>query len=94
MAQAHVLALNYLLEGGKSAVFNCGYSKGFSVQEVVNAAKKQFGDFNVLHGERRDGDPPQLIANADHIYKTLGWVPKYNDLDLIIRSAIEFEQLI
>ena len=94
LAQAHVLALNYLLDGGKSAVFNCGYSKGFSVQEVVNAAKKQFGDFNVLHGERRDGDPPQLIANADRIKTTLGWQPIHNDLDLIIQSAVEFEKLI
>ena len=94
LAHAHVLALNYLLDGGKSAVFNCGYSKGFSVQEVVNAAKKQFGDFNILHGERRDGDPPQLIANADQIKAILGWQPKYNNLDLIIQSAVEFEKTI
>ncbi len=94
LAHAHVLALNYLLDGGKSAVFNCGYSKGFSVQEVVNVAKKLFGDFNVLHGERRDGDPPQLIANADQIKAILGWQPKYNNLDLIIQSAVEFEKTI
>lgn len=94
LANAHVLALNYLLDGGKSAVFNCGYSKGFSVKEVVDAAKKQFGDFNVVHGNRRAGDPPQLIANADQIKSTLGWQPKYNDLDLIIQSAVEFERLV
>mgnify|MGYP001193839046 CR=1 FL=1 len=60
----------------------------------VKIAKKQFGNFNVLHGERRDGDPPQLIANADRIKTTLGWQPIYNDLDLIIQSAVEFEKLI
>jgi UDP-glucose 4-epimerase len=94
LANAHVLALNYLLDGGKSTVFNCGYAKGFSVQDVVNAAKKQFGDFKVLYGERREGDPPQLIANADQIKATLGWQPTCNDLDLIIQSAVEFEKLI
>ncbi|MGC6367736.1 MAG: UDP-glucose 4-epimerase GalE [Candidatus Marinamargulisbacteria bacterium] len=94
LAHAHVLALNYLLEGGESTVFNCGYSKGFSVKEVVDAAKQQFGEFSVIESDRRAGDPPQLIANSERIQNILNWTPSHNDLDLIIRSAIEFEQTI
>ena len=94
LADAHVLVLQYLFEGGASTVFNCGYSQGFSVKEVVDAAKAQFGDFSVDMSDRREGDPPQLIANATRIQDSLGWSPKFNELDLIIRSAIEFEKII
>ncbi|MEK9726805.1 MAG: UDP-glucose 4-epimerase GalE [Candidatus Margulisiibacteriota bacterium] len=94
LANAHVLALNYLFNGGKSDIFNCGYSDGFSVLDVINAAKKQFGEFDFEFSARREGDPPQLIANSDKIKKELRWVPEFDNLDLIIKSAIEFEQLI
>lgn len=94
LADAHVLALNYLLNGGESTVLNCGYSHGYSVRQVVEAAKTQFGDFKVVYGNRRLGDPPQLIANSDRIKTCLNWYPKYNDLNLMIRSAVEFETLI
>ena len=94
LADAHVLALQYLFDGGKSDVFNCGYSSGYSVKNVIDVSKKLFGEFSVLDAARRDGDPPQLIANSDKITQALDWVPNYNDLDQIIKSAIEFEQLI
>lgn len=92
LADAHVLALDYLFHGGASTVFNCGYSHGYSVNDVIDASKRHFGDFKVIASDRRHGDPPQLIANAKRIQDTLGWTPKYNDLDGIIQSAITFEQ--
>ena len=94
LANAHILSLDYLFNDGPSRVFNCGYSNGFSVKQVVDAAMRLFGNFNVIDGPRRDGDPPQLIANAQRIESELGWQPKFNDLDLIIKSAVEFEKLI
>ncbi|MBL6723169.1 MAG: UDP-glucose 4-epimerase GalE [Candidatus Margulisbacteria bacterium] len=92
LANAHVLALRYLMNGGESTVFNCGYSNGYSVKDVVDTAKALYGDFHVKLSGRRDGDPPQLIANAQRIKNTLGWVPTHNHLDDMIRSAIEFER--
>jgi UDP-glucose 4-epimerase len=94
LAHAHVLALQYLLNGSPSTVFNCGYSAGYSVNEVVTMAQSLFGDFKVVMGDRRDGDPPQLIANADRICNDLGFSPQYNDLKTILRSAVEFERLV
>ena len=94
LANAHLLALDYLFNDGHSRVFNCGYSNGFSVKQVVDEAMRLFGNFKIIDGPRREGDPPQLIANAQRLESELGWRPKYNDLDLIIKSAVEFERLI
>lgn len=91
LATAHVLALDYLFNQGKSRVFNCGYSHGYSVTEVVQAAKQIFGEFPVIESGRRAGDPPILIANASRIQNELGWKPEFNDIHAIIKSAIEFE---
>ena len=92
LANAHLLALDYLFKGGTSDIFNCGYSNGFSVKEVIDTAKSIFGDFNVIDEPRRAGDPPQLIAASDKIKTTLGWTPQYQDLSGIIQSAVEFEK--
>jgi UDP-glucose 4-epimerase len=92
LADAHVLALDYLFSGGESTVFNCGYSQGFSVHDVIHAAKSQFGAFDVIESDRRLGDPPSLIANAARIQSELGFSPKHNNLHGIIQSAIEFEK--
>lgn len=87
-AAAHVLALDYLLDGGESDVFNCGYGRGYSVLEVIEAAKKVTGvDFAVKYEGRRPGDPPVLLADAGKIRERLGWVPAYDDLEVIIYSA-------
>ena len=59
LADAHLLALNYLFDGGQSNIFNCGYSNGFSVKNVIDAAQLLFGSFNVIYAGRRDGDPCQ-----------------------------------
>ena len=92
LAKAHVLALQYLFNGGTSDVFNCGYSTGFSVNDVINTAQTLFGDFPVINEPRRAGDPPQLIAASDKIKQALNWVPAMQDLATIIQSAVEFEQ--
>ena len=95
LASAHVLALERLLGGGESAVFNCGYGRGYSVREVLVAAKKITGvDFTVTGAERRDGDPPSLVADSSLIQSTLGWRPKYDDLEYIIGTAWAWEQKI
>ena len=92
LAKAHLLALNYLRQGGKSDVFNCGYGRGFSVLEVIEAVKRASGvDFKVNHAERRAGDPAALIACADKIRETLGWVPEHDDLDEITMLALAWE---
>ena len=93
LADAHVKALEYLDKGGKSQVLNCGYGKGFSVKEVINQVKKVTGvDFKVIESPRRAGDPASLTSQANRIKEVIGWVPKYNDLDVIIKSAYEWEK--
>ncbi len=93
LAEAHVLALEYLLEGGESLVLNCGYGKGYSVKEVVETVKRVTGiDFPVREAPRRPGDPPVLVAQAERIKEILGWKPRYNDLEFIVRTAWEWER--
>lgn len=93
LADAHVKALEYLNAGGASETLNCGYGHGFSVKEVISRVKAVTGvDFKVVESARRAGDPASLIAQADRIQKVLGWKPKYNDLDTIIRTAYEWEK--
>ncbi|BDW94365.1 UDP-glucose 4-epimerase GalE [Thalassospira tepidiphila] len=93
LANAHVLALEYLERGGESDVMNCGYGRGFSVREVIGAVKKVSGvDFEVELADRRPGDPAALIAAADRIRQKLGWTPVHDDLDAIVRHALDWEQ--
>jgi UDP-glucose 4-epimerase len=88
LADAHVLSLDYLFNGGQSNCFNLGNGKGFSVKEVVMMAKKITGiDFKVTETGRRIGDPPSLIADSKKAKEVLNWKPKYADLETIIRSA-------
>jgi UDP-glucose 4-epimerase len=88
LAQAHILALESLQNGADGARYNVGYGHGFSVKEMVDAAKKASGvDFKVELGARRDGDPATLIADATAIKKGLGWQPQYDDLDAIMAHA-------
>lgn len=93
LAEAHIVALNSLLNNGESDVFNCGYGHGYSVKEVISVAKKVTGiDFKVIESDRRPGDPPQLIADCSKIKKKLNWQPRYNDLEFIIKTAWEWEK--
>ncbi len=93
LAQAHLGALRYLSTGQPSAVFNCGYGHGFSVTDVVAMARKVTGiDFLVEETGRREGDPAELIAGCDKIRKTLGWQPCFDDLEIILRTAWDWEE--
>jgi UDP-glucose 4-epimerase len=93
LADAHLKALNYLEAGGASTVLNCGYGHGFSVREVLNMVERVAGTkLNVTEEPRRAGDPPGLIAIADRIRNTLNWTPRYNDLEVIVRSALAWER--
>lgn len=92
LSDAHVLALSYLASGGASAVFNCGYGHGYSVREVVGAAKKVTGvDFPTMETDRREGDPPALVADSSSIKERLHWSPRHDDLEYIIRTAWQWE---
>ncbi len=92
LADAHLLAMDYLMEGGKSDVFNVGYGKGYTVKEVVDTVKKVTDvDFPVVETDRRPGDPPILVADSSKIRKTLNWQPKYDDLEFIIKTAWNWE---
>jgi len=93
LVDAHFEALDYLENGGTSDVFNCGYGRGLSVKEVVDIVKEVTGvDFPVYHFDRRPGDPPILIANADKIKNNLNWKPKYDDPYFIVKTAWEWEK--
>jgi UDP-glucose 4-epimerase len=92
LVKAHSDALSYLRAGGEAAVMNCGYSRGFSVLEVVDAVKRVSGvDFEVRTTDRRPGDPPQIVAASDLLRSTLNWQPEYDDLDTIVRHALDWE---
>jgi len=93
LANAHLAALDYLNQGGQSDVFNCGYGHGFSVRQVLEAVQTVSGTkIEINQGERRAGDPPALIADNAKIKATLNWIPKYADLDLICKTAVQWER--
>ena len=93
LARAHVLALDYLGKGQPSIKMNCGYGHGFSVREVVAAAKRATGiDFKVEEAPRRAGDPPALIADSSLLRSRTGWSPQHDDLDFIVKTAWEWER--
>jgi len=93
LASAHLKALDYLRNNGDSTTLNCGYGYGYSVREVLDAVEKVNGSkLNIIEEDRRAGDPPILIAEADLIRETLGWEPEYNDLELIVKSALDWEK--
>ncbi len=88
LAQAHLLALEALLGGARSAVYNLGNSKGYSVREVIDLARKVTGHpIPAIEGDRRPGDPAVLVASSDRIREELGWKPRFEDLETIIKTA-------
>ncbi len=93
LARAHMSALAHLRKGGPSDIFNCGYSKGFSVHEVIAAVKRVSGvDFKVKLSPRRAGDPAAIVAASDKIRSQLGWVPEHDDIDTIVAQALAWER--
>lgn len=92
LAKAHISALNYLLNGEKSDVFNCGYGMGYSVREIIETVKEVTGkEFPIVETNRREGDPPYLVASNEKIRKILKFDPKYNDIKYIIKTAWNWE---
>ncbi len=93
LCQAHLLALDRLAAGAGSDAFNLGNGNGFSVQQVIDAARRVTGrDITVKEGPRRAGDPARLVANAGRAKAVLGWNPQFSDLDVIVGHAWQWEQ--
>ena len=93
LARAHMSALEHLRKGGASDIFNCGYSKGYSVHEVIAAVKKASGvDFKVILSPRRPGDPAAIVAASGKIRDNLGWKPEHDDLAKIVSQALAWEK--
>lgn len=94
LADAHIQALKYL-DSNESDTFNCGYGYGYSVKEVVETVKKVSNvDFKVEIEKRRVGDPAVLVSENTKIKTKMNWEPKYNDLELICKTALEWEKRI
>ncbi len=93
LAKAHIAAIDHLLAGGPSDVFNVGTGRGFSVREVLAAVEAVTGK-PVPHvfGDRREGDPAELVADSSKLRSQLGWSPEYTDLERIVASAWPSEQ--
>ncbi|MEM7612804.1 MAG: UDP-glucose 4-epimerase GalE, partial [Pseudomonadota bacterium] len=95
LATAHVDALDYLVAGGEPVTLNCGYGHGYSVRELLSAVERANGaPLNIIEEARRAGDPPSLIARASRVRDVLGWMPRYDDLDAIVTSALHWERKI
>ncbi len=93
LVRAHWLALAHLRQGGLSATLNCGYGRGSSVLEVIETVKRVSGrDFEVRLAERRAGDPPVLVADADRLREMLAWEPEFGELDVIVAHALNWER--
>jgi UDP-glucose 4-epimerase len=93
LADAHLLAVDYLRDGGRSETLNCGYGHGYSVREVLQSVDRVAGSpLRILEQPRRAGDPPVLIARCDRVRTVLRWTPRLDDLDGIVRSSLEWER--
>lgn len=88
LAQAHILAVDYLMKGNESNIFNLGNGVGFTVNEVIETARRVTGHpIPAAVAPRRAGDPAQLIASSDKAKTVLGWKPEHADLEEIIATA-------
>jgi len=94
LADAHIKAIDYL-DYNESDIFNCGYGHGYSVKEIVESVKGVTEiDFQVIQGERRIGDPSILVSDNNKIKEKMNWIPKYDDLAFIVKSAYEWEKTV
>ncbi|MDX1692691.1 MAG: UDP-glucose 4-epimerase GalE [Ketobacteraceae bacterium] len=95
LASAHLKALDYLRQGGDSVTLNAGYGHGYSVREVLDMFDRvNDTPLNIVEEARRAGDPPELVAKADRIRHVLNWEPKYDNLETIVRSALDWERIL
>ena len=92
LAQAHLVALDHLRNGGKSLTLNCGYGRGYSVREVLDAVRKATAtNFEIRQAPRRAGDPASIVANSDQLMR-LGWKPEFDNLPAMIQHAFNWEK--
>jgi UDP-glucose 4-epimerase len=92
LAAAHCRALDHLRAGGASETLNCGYGHGYSVREVLEAVQRVSArTLDVRTAPRRPGDPPALVAGARRIRSVLAWEPRYEDLDFIVKTSLDWE---
>jgi UDP-glucose 4-epimerase len=93
LVHAHAAALAHLRRGGDSLTLNCGYGRGYSVLEVIEAVQRAAGHrINVRHAGRRAGDPAAIVADATRLRTMLGWQPQFDDLDRIVALALAWER--
>ena len=93
LATAHLNSLDYLRAGGKSLIANAGYGHGYSVREVLSSVEKIAGiKLDVREEPRRAGDPPSLVAKCDKVRELLKWQPRFDDIDTIVRTSLEWEK--
>ena len=93
LADIHLKSLEYLLKNNKSEIFNCGYGKGFSVQEVIDCLNNLVStSINFEIGPRREGDSKCIVSNPEKFNKTMSWKPKFNNLKYILKTAINWEK--
>ena len=92
LADAHLMALRHLRSGGRPLVANCGYGLGYSVLDVLNMVMRVHGRaFRIHMAPRRPGDTASVVADAALAHRELGWAPKYNCLETIVRSSLDWE---
>lgn len=92
LCKAHLLAMEQLMLGGSSAVYNLGNGNGFSVQQVIDVARKVTGcEIRINESPRREGDPAVLVADSALARKQLGWIPQYENIETIIQHAWQWE---
>jgi UDP-glucose 4-epimerase len=92
LARAHVSALDYLRDEGESLTLNCGYGRGYSVREVLDAVERVAGKpLAIRNAPRRPGDVAALIADVARLRDTMNWVPEHDDLDFILQTALDWE---
>jgi UDP-glucose 4-epimerase len=93
LVDAHLKVLDALRGGASSNIYNCGYGRGLSVREIVVAVERAAGrQLATRAAPRRAGDPAIVVADSTKLKRTLGWVPRYDNVDVIVRSALEWEQ--
>ena len=93
LANIHIETAKYLLNNNESNIFNCGYGKGYSVQEVIDCAKKLYKNKNNFkYSKRRKGDVEKLIAETSKIKSHLNWKPEFDNLEIILKSSVDWEK--
>ena len=92
-SRAHIGGARLSAPPRPSVTLNCGYGRGYSVLEVIDAVKRASGrNFPVRHADRRPGDPAAIVAAAERIRMVLGWTPEWNNLDTIVAHALAWER--